>query len=160
MEEGHYPTRGLKIIQWANFTNCDRLEVLFRRVNDDKRGQKSHIMQLIQHPNLHVLIDEPFEANDACPPNNMRYWSGYWKKSDVDNFVNSIAMSSTKTLTYTLQKDSQNPETVTFECDEQFSSNFMAFLDTQPIYIGKNHESAWGEKYFVTLESAKQSFLQ
>ena len=154
-----YGINDLKQANWANFTNCERLEVRFLVPNCDKREEKVRIMKLIQHQNLHVLIDEPFEVNDACPPSNLRYWSDYkcgvyWKKADVDNFVKSIATSPTKTLTYTLESHSRNPKTVRFDCDEQFLSTFMAFLDTQPIYTGNDFEN------YVTCGSARQSFLQ
>ena len=153
--------RGLKQAEWANFTSCQKLEVRLSIINYDKREEIIDMMKMIKHPNFHVLIDEPIRVTDAIPPKKMdRFWSDYWKKADVDNFVNSIALSSTKTLTYTLKKFSRNPETITFECDEWFSTKFIAFLDTQPIYIGKDHEDFIFGKNFVTLEAAKQSFLQ
>ena len=147
-------TRALKQAEWANFTNCQKLEVRLSIINYEKCEEIIDLMKLIKHPNFHVLIDEPIRVADAIPSKNMSYWSDYWKKADVDNFVNSISTSSTKTLTYTLKKYSQIPETVKFDCDEQFPSKFMAFLDTQPIYVGNDY------KNYVTIESARQSFLQ
>ena len=142
------------------FVNCEKLEVVLKNQSTDVLNRNVHALNSLQHPNAHVILDDPLAVNDACPPD---YWNINWKRVHVDYFANFLPMSSMKTLTYPLTRkdcedsdceDSDNRETVIFNCDEQFSSKFMAFIETQPIYIGNHFEG------YVTLESAKKSFLQ
>ena len=141
--------------QLYQFKHCDKLELFFMEPSRDSHNRNIDAMKLFQHPNTHVLLEKPFEVVDACP----RHWryEDNWKRADVDNFVSFIATSSMKTLTYTIEKYSDTGktviETVTFKCDEHFATTFMAFLETQPIYVGNNYQN------FVTLESARKSFL-
>ena len=143
--------------EWAQFSNCDRLELFIEDPNDDEL-QDLHInlIEVIEHPNLHVIMDKPIQVRDGYPKRlidnpkaSMSIHEDFWFKRDVESFAKRVALSSVKTLRYSLPKEK---ETVTFNCDNNFPYKFMEFLNTQPIYRGNRWES------FMTLELAKKSF--
>ena len=145
-------------VQWTYFSNCEKLEIYFERMNEEEEKIMYHdLLKLIKHPNLHVSLGEPIKVSDV----NVEWdptlsdegdWVGSsdWTLYDAESFVNRIAVSSIKTVTYKLCYYSK--ETVTFNCDERFPFSFMEFLETQPIYSGNN------EEFYLTLEEAKDSF--
>ena len=144
---------------WTYFSNCDKLEINFERVNEKEEKIGYHnLLKLVKHPNLHVRINEPFRVSDANVKWNQSisdddYWTGRYicKFYDVESFINRIAVSSIKTMTYLVCYFDR--ERVTFNCDEQFPFSFMDFLKTKPIYCGNDEEED-----YLTLELAKDSF--
>ena len=160
--EVRHETRALKEAKWAYFKNCTKLELKLVKLNDKSFKGNDDVLKSVQHPNAHMLLEEPIKVTDAFPSDSDEwYCRNYWQKVDVDNFVKCVEVSSIKTLTYTFVDKyvlgsglSDKGGTAVFNCDEQFSSRFMAFLSTQRIYFGNF------SNLFVTLESAKKSFLQ
>ena len=112
------------------------------------------LLKLVKHPNLHVCLDQPIKVSDAnvkwdSSISDEGWWGGSntWTLYDVESFVNRIAVSSIKSVSYPVWRG-----TKTFNCDEQFPFSFIEFLKTQPIYCGND------EQDYLTLQQAKDSF--
>ena len=105
-----------------------------------------------------IIVDDAYvEWNETLSPRYKEPWGDldWWSFYDVEAFVNRIAVSSIKSLTYPLEwnawyeKDSNEKfdTTIKFNCDERFPFSFMEFLETQPIYCGHKQN-------YLTLELA------
>ena len=147
--------------EWARLPKCDKLEILFDEPNDrELTDMHINLFEEIHHRNMHVVLGKPIQVRDGypkriikCPKYSMRddeCHEDFWLKDDVEYFSRRLAMSSVKTLTCSLEEESDKK--ITFECYEDFPSKFMEFLDTQPIYRGNDWES------YLTLNEAKKSF--
>ena len=136
------------------FSKYDKIEVHFEELYDEDMESCCLVLSTIRHPNLHAVLVNPFRVGDVFQFDEEYYcdecYDDYpWVKADLESFVFSLQNSTAKTVTYPLPGQSKN---ATFNCDENFESTFKAFLDTQPIYIGRDDQS------FTTLQMAKQSF--
>ena len=151
-----------------SFSKFERLEIHFEEFNDTYDLESyCLVLSKIRHSNLHLVLVNPFRIGDVFKVDDFfeeededeeeDYFcydchdgvSVLWKKDDVKYFLNLVQHSSAKTLTYPLAEKSKN---VTFNCDANFDSTFMKFLDTQPIFIGRD------DQRFTTLQLAKESF--
>ena len=133
----------------------DKIEVHFEEFYDEDMASYHLLLSTIRHSNLHVVLVNPFRVGDVFQLDERKYYcdkcyANYpWIKADLERFVFSLQNSTAKTVTYPLPGRSKN---VTFNCGENFESTFWAFLDTQPIYIGRDDQN------FTTLQMAEQSF--
>ena len=144
------------------FSKYDRLEIHYEDFNEERfKCLEAYglVLSTIRHPNLHVVLGKTFRVADAFQYDELtgeeyycthcHKWGSHWVKDHVEYLVWSIHDSTAKTVTYPLADKSKN---VTFNRDENFDSTFWAFLDTQPIYIGRDDQN------FTTLQMAKESF--
>ena len=146
----------------TKLSKYDRIEVHFGESDMDYPADFifdcDDVLSTIEHQNLHFVLAEPFrvidvfrldEINDKMCSECYFEVPSCWKTDEVNRFVTLVQESSAKTFTYLLP---ETYEKVTFNCDANFKSTFMAFLDTQPLYIGSDWEN------FTTLQLAKESF--
>ena len=147
--------------EMAKFPNCNRLELLLEEPCDrELRDLHINMLEVIKHPNLHLILDKPIQVRDGYPKRLIKNpktsqrddecHEDYWLKRDVEYFAQCIDCSRVETLTCNLEEDTD--KSITFKCDKDFLSKFMAFLDTQPIYRGNEWES------YMTLKEANKSF--
>ena len=137
----------------SKISKFGRLEVHIEYIVDTNfKEPYMSVLSKIQHPNMHVVFTAPIRVADVFQQFDcLGCHSGYelWKKYDVKDLITAIQSSAAKTLTYSLPDKSTK---VTFNCDENLESTFMEFLETQPIFIGRDKQC------FTTRKLAKESF--